>query len=51
MFGRRAAGEAAFRAELMGRDIAARAALIDSIATVSRDMTAIGPRVYGFLQP
>jgi hypothetical protein len=50
LFGRRAAGEAAFRAELMRRpDIAARAALIDSIATVSRDMTAIGPRVYGFL--
>jgi hypothetical protein len=50
LFGRRAAGEAAFRAQLERRpDLAARAALIDSIADVGRQLTAIGPRIYGFL--
>jgi peptidase S46-like protein len=51
LFGRRAAGEAAFRAELARRPtMAARAALIDSIAEVAREVTAIGPRIYGFIQ-
>ena len=50
LFGRRAAGEAAFRAELMRRpELAPRAMLIDSIAEVAREMTSIGPRIYGFL--
>ena len=50
LFGRRAAGEAAFRAQLQQRPaLATQATLIDSIAAVSRDLTAIGPRVYGFL--
>lgn len=50
LFGRRAAGEAEFRAQLMRRpDLAPRAALIDSLADVARDMTTIGPRIYAFL--
>ena len=50
LFGRRAAGEAAFRAQLQQRPaVAAQATLIDSLAAVSRDLTAIGPRVYAFL--
>lgn len=51
LFGRRAAGEAAFRAQLERRpNLAARASLIDSIAEIGRDLTALGPRIYGFLQ-
>jgi hypothetical protein len=51
LFGRRAAGEAAFRTQLVRRPgVAARAALIDSIAEVVREVTAIGPRIYGFIQ-
>jgi hypothetical protein len=50
LFGRRTAGEAAFRTKLMqSPNTAAQATLIDSIASVSRDLTAIGPRVYAFL--
>jgi hypothetical protein len=51
IFGRRAAGEAAFRSQLERRPAtAALAALIDSIAQVGRELTALGPRIYGFLQ-
>jgi len=50
LFGRRAAGEAAFRAQLTRRPaLAAQATLIDSIADVVRDVSAIGPRVWGFI--
>jgi hypothetical protein len=51
LFGRRAQGEAAFRAELLRRPaLADRAALLDSIADAERQLTALGPRVWGFLQ-
>jgi len=50
LFGRRTAGEAAFRAQLARRpETAAQAALIDSIAAVARQVAAIGPRIWGFI--
>ncbi len=50
LFMRRARGEAAFRAELARRPaLAARAALLDSIAAVARDLTAIGRRIYALI--
>ncbi|HUL02414.1 MAG TPA: S46 family peptidase [Gemmatimonadales bacterium] len=50
LFGRRVLGERAFRSELERRpDLAPRAALLDSIAAVEAEGTAIGPRVYAFL--
>lgn len=51
LFGRRGQGEAAFRAALLARPaLADRAALLDSIADVERELTSLGPRVWGFLQ-
>jgi len=50
LFGRRILGERAFRKDLeQHAAVAARAGLIDSIAAVEAEATAIGPRVYAFL--